>query len=302
MFLGELKYGYQTLIHKVKTVLQSEVHQRELAQEDKIHSDKIKEYDKEISETINEIRIKKNEFSKADNSLIKKQKRWKLYRIVVFVIVFCDIAISSSAIQQMNYSLITSIFLGATIGTCILLISEHLRRIIDLGKTPKQKKIIAIIIFSFLFLVFYILGYFRSLGIDSDSISASPIYFAVIQMFFLITASLTAYINKPTQAEYKIIDVYQTIEEELVTLEKSKTNLQKEKQAELVQKKEIEETKRRLIQYHTDLELQINSKWKQAYQEYCSINMFSRSDNQIPTFFNQEAKDLTFYFHTKKPN
>lgn len=293
-YLGELEHGYESLGHSVKTTLQSELHESELEAKDEIYEEKIMNIEKDIKTLGNEIKIKKNEVKKADNTLLQKNRRWRWFRIAIFAIVMCDIAISASAIQQMHYSLLVSLIVGATIGVCILLISEHLNRIISLGKTKKAKKIIAISLFTFLFLVFLTLGYFRSQGIKGDGFSSSPLAFALIQSFFLLTASAVSYINKPTSAEYKQIDSYLTQEEELKSLERKLKNAQSEKQQIQLEKKELEETKRKLIQYHKDLLLQINSYWKKAYQEYCSVNMFSRADGIIPDFFNKEAKNLSF--------
>lgn len=293
-YLGEIEHGYESLGHSVKKTLQSELHESELDAKDEIYEENIKNCEAEIKDLGNEVRLKKNEVQKTDNTLLQKNSRWRWFRIAIFAIVLCDIVISAGAIQQMRYSLITSFILGATIGVCILLISEHLNRIIGLGKTKTAKKVIAISLFTFLFLVFLTLGYFRSLGIKDDSFSSSPLAFALIQSFFLLTASAVSILNKPTPAEYKQIDFYLTQEQESLSLERKLKNTQAEKQQIQLEKKELEDAKRKLIQYHKDLLLQINSYWKKAYQEYCSVNMFSRADGIIPEFFNKEAKNLSF--------
>jgi len=114
--------------------------------------------EKELTVKENDLRLKNRELEKEDNTLLKKDKRYQKIKWFLVFIILVDTFLSAAALQAMQYSLITSYIVGTAIGIGIFLIAEHLPQIIDKGRGVMEKRIIALGSFSFLAILFYVLG------------------------------------------------------------------------------------------------------------------------------------------------
>jgi len=123
----------------------------------------------------------------------------------------------------MGYPLITSYIIGLAIGIGIFYIAENLPEIIEKGKTPLQKRLLAAAIFSVLFIVFYVLGIFRTTTFKGGDVfdgGSGPLYFACLNLFFTAVAMIVVYFTGLSRDEKKILDKYKTAEDEAKELKK----------------------------------------------------------------------------------
>lgn len=214
-------------------------------------------------------------------------------------LVLVDMLLSGTALQSMGYPLIVSYVIGLAIGIGIFFLAENLPEIIAKGQTSMQRRLITLTIFSGLFAIFYVLGIFRSTsfsGGEEFGEGIHPLYFASLNMFFAITASLVVYFNGLKKHEKKILDQYKLTKESLQQLE-SEIKALKE-QIKKVRKTQAEsELARRQIQiYAHDIQELIQRFFEESQKTFFSTNLIHRSDGKTPKFFEDDIPQLPSFY------
>lgn len=295
VYSGIISGAYSKMIITAKKELQSEIENHHI-NSDKIEADaKLKELSTDLEKKETEFRLKKRELEKCDNSLLKKAKRYKPTRLVLVFLVLVDTLISGTALQAMGYPLITSYVIGLAIGVGIFFLAENLPEIIQKGRTPMEKRLIAIGAFAFLFIVFYVLGIFRTTTFNSSTdfgTGIKPIYFACLNMFFSIIATLVVYFKGLTKAEKRILDSYYLIKEAVEILEKEiivlKDSIIKVRQ----EQSSSELARKQILIYAESIEELIQRLYEESQKTFYSTNCIHRSDGKTPKFFEYDIPRL----------
>jgi hypothetical protein len=298
-YTGSLREGYNRMIQKSKQVLNPENQGEQLDIEEDDHVKEVHIQEEKIGELANKVRIKENELSKSDNSLEQKARRWnRFYKPFTWVVILADIAISGVAIEQLHYPKWVSLLLASCIGFSILMLSHHLPAIINKGKTPRQKKALAITVLGASFIIFLVLGFFRSMALKEAHIGHA-FGFSAINFFFLLVATAVSHFNRPTEHDYKTIDAYKLIQEQHkhLSLEKERLELEFKHLNEAFREKE--DLRKRIIQYAKDTELTINSMWFECYNDFVQTNLFHRKDGSLPEAFAKKPEPLTMYYQNQ---
>ena len=299
VYSGVISGAYSKMMMTAKKELQSDIESHHILADKEEADRKLKELETELEKKETDYRLKKRELEKCDNTLKKKAQRYFWSKIILFFFTGVDCVISSSALQSMGYPLITSYIIGLAIGIGIFFTAEHLPEIIDKGKTLWQKRLIAFTVFTVLFIVFYVLGIFRTTTFRGNEVfgnGAGPFYFACLNLFFTAVATLVVYFAGLSRAEKKIWDKYRIAEDEAKALKIEVEEL-KERITEVRKEQKESELARKQIQiYAHDIQELIQRLFEEAQKTFYSTNCIHRSDGKVPKFFENEIPMLPSFY------
>lgn len=299
VYTGVINGAYSKMMMTAKKELQSEIESHHILADKEEADRKLQELETELEKKETDYRLKKRELEKCDNTLKKKAARYKWTRLILFFLVLVDTLISGTALQAMGYPLITSYILGLAIGVGIFFVAEHLPEIISKGKTLWQKRLIALTVFGVLFVVFYVLGIFRTTTFRGNEVfgnGAGPFYFACLNLFFTAVATLVVYFAGLSRAEKKIWDKYRIAEDEANALKKEVGAI-KERIAEVRKQQKESELARKQIQiYAHDIQELIQRLYEESQKTFYSTNCIHRSDGRTPKFFEYPIPMLPSFY------
>jgi len=301
IYTGEIRSNYSRLLAHAKKELQTGIEVNHMDSESKDFNYRLTELKKDRQKKETELRLKERELDKCDHSLLKKEERYNWTRIFLMFLILVDLALSSSALMAMGYSNIVAITVGLALGIGIFFLAENLPEIINKGKSDISKWLIALAIFTFLFVVFYVLGQFRSTmfrASNQDLISGTnPLYFAVLNLFFTIIACLVVYFKGLTKVEKKHLDRLKTLKGEVEELHKEVNRI---KDAILATREDAtskEMSRKYLLLYADDIRDLIQRCYEESLEKFHSTNCIYRSDGQTPKFFGDPAPQLPSIKH-----
>ncbi len=299
VYSGVISGTYSKMMMTAKKELQSEIESHHIIADKQEADGKLQELEKELEKKETDYRLKKRELEKCDNTLKKKAQRYKWTRLILMFLILVDTLISGVALQAMGYPLITSYIIGLAIGIGIFFTAEHLPEIISKGKTLWQKRLIAVSVFTVLFVVFYVLGIFRTTTFNGNDVfedGAGPLYFACLNLFFTAVATLVFYFTGLSRSEKKIWDTYRIAEEEAKTL-KGEVDAIKIQIADVRKEQKESELARKQIQiYAHDIQELIQRLYEESQKTFYSTNCIHRSDGKVPKFFGDEIPQLPSFY------
>lgn len=300
VYSGVINGAYSKEMMGAKKEIQSEIESHHIISEKEEADKQLADLSKQLEGKETDHRLKKRELEKCDNSLLKKHARYKFpIRPFLFFFLLVDTSLSGVALQSMGYPLITSYAIGLAIGVGIFLLAENLPEIISKGKTPAQRRLITLSIFGGLFVVFYVLGIFRSTsfsGGEEFGEGIHPLYFACLNMFFSITASLVVYFNGLKKHEKKILDQYKLAKEDVEQLEAEIDTL-KAKIKDVRKTQAASELARKQIQiYAHDIQELTQRFYEESQKTFYSTNLIHRSDGETPKFFEDDIPQLPSFY------
>jgi len=295
IYSGTISGAYNTMATKVRKELQSEIEAIHLIADKEEANRQIDDLDNVLELKQNEARLKKRELDDCDTTLLKKERRYARTRWFLIGIILIDLFISGAAFQSAGYSLIISYLIGGALGIGIFFLSENIRFIIEKGRNKLQKWLITGLVFSGLYIIFYVLGIFRSISFEGNEAftqAVGPEYFAALNMFFTITTSLVSYFNGLTKEERLIIDHYRIVKEELSLLEQEIQKLKLEIQTIRKRQASSEIARKQIQLYSKDIYQLIQRLYEESLKTFYSTNVICRSDGKTPKFFKNEIPRL----------
>ena len=300
VYSGPISGTYSKMMMKAKKEVQSEIESHHIIA-DKEEADRtLSELSGELEKKQTDLRLKNRELEKCDQTLVKKDKRYRYYtRPTLAFLMLVDTLISGTALQSMGYPLIIAYVIGLAIGVGIFFVAEHLHEMISIGNTPLQRGLIAFGSFAGLFGIFYILGIFRTLafsGQDYYGNGISPLYFASLNLFFVIIGSLVVHFNGLKKAEKKILDNYKIIKKETEALKKEIEDIKSEIQKVRREVKESELARKQIQIYAHDLQELIQRLYEDSMKTFISTNLIHRSDGKVPKFFEEDIPMLPSFY------
>ena len=299
VYSGIINGAYSKMMMSAKKELQSEIESYHILADKEEADKKLKDLASELEKKETDFRLKKRELEKCDNTLKKKAKRYKWIRFVLMFLVLVDTLISGTALQAMGYPLITSYVIGLAIGIGIFFTAEYLHEIIAWGKTLWQKRAIAITVFVVLFILFYVLGIFRTTTFRNNEVfgeGAGPFYFACLNLFFTGVASLVVTFAGLSKTEKKIWDKYCIAEEETKELQKEVETLKTQITQVRKQQKESELARKQIQIYAHDIQELVQRLYEDSQKTFFSTNCIHRSDGKVPKFFEQPIPMLPSFY------
>ena len=298
VYSGVINGAYSRMMSTVKKEIKSEIETHHLVA-DKLEADKkLQEAETELEKVETAYRLKKRELESCDKTIGKKAGRYKWTRLILIFLVLVDTLISGTALQAMGYPLITSYIIGLAIGIGIFYIAENLPEIIEKGKTPLQKRLLAAAIFSVLFIVFYVLGIFRTTTFKGGDVfdgGSGPLYFACLNLFFTAVAMIVVYFTGLSRDEKKILDKYKTAEDEAKELKKELDALKLEITKVRKEQKDSELARKQIQIYAHDMQEMVQSLYEESQKTFFSTNCIHRSDGKVPKFFEEDIPMLSSF-------
>lgn len=291
--------AYSKMMMSAKKELQSEIESHHIIADREETDKKLEALETELEKKETDYRLKKRELEKCDNTLKKKAERYKWTRVILMFLVLVDTLISGTALQAMGYPLITSYIIGLAIGIGIFFTAEHLPEIIAKGKTQWQKRLIAVTVFAVLFVVFYVLGIFRTTTFRNSEVfgnGAGPLYFACLNLFFTTVATLVVYFAGLSLAEKKIWDKYCIANDEAKELHKEVENLKEQIVQVRKEQKESELARKQIQIYAHDIQELVQRLYEESQKTFYSTNCIHRSDGKVPKFFEQPIPMLPSFY------
>jgi len=306
IYSGVITSQYKTMMLEPKTELLAEIEELQINLDAQEAKQKEKELQKELQTLENEHRLKEREFKKQDdaNALEKKGKRFKDIRPFLFFMILVDMFLSSLSLEAMGYNKIIAYCIGLGIASGIYFLAENIGNIIAFGKNTMQKRIIGIGLFIGLSLFFYVLGIFRSLRFsgleDTFAQGSRPIYFMLLNLFFVLVTCTVCYVMKLTKKERERLDKWKALKEELQQLADKVTAIKYEI-ATIREKQKVNELSRKqILLYAQDLQRLVQQLFEESFSTFKSQNMIHRSDKQVPAYFSQPAPKLPVFYNDFK--
>lgn len=295
VYSGVIQGAYSKMMMTAKKELQSDIETFHMVSEKQEADLKLNELSIALEKKETEHRLKKRELEKCDDSLLKKAARYKWTRVILGFLVLVDTLLSGTALQAMGYPLIVSYVIGFAIGLGIFFLAENLGEIIAKGKTPLQQRMITISAFTFLFIIFYILGIFRTTTFNNSNdfgTGVDPLYFACLNLFFSIIAFLVVEFRGLNNKEKKLLDRYYITKEALEALAKEIEALQEEIKSIRKIQAEAEIARKQIQLYAQDIQELIQCFFEDSQRTFYSTNCVHRSDGKVPKFFDNPISML----------
>ena len=142
VYSGIISGAYSKMMITAKKELQSEIESHHITSDKVEAKEKLRNYNKELEKKETDIRLKRRDLEKCDNSLLKKDDRYRYTKITLMFLVLVDTLISGTALQAMGYPLITSYVIGLAIGIGIFFLAENLPEIIQRGRSINERRLI----------------------------------------------------------------------------------------------------------------------------------------------------------------
>lgn len=298
-YCGILSGAYGKLMMIPRTELQTQIETLHIEKEKEESEQKIEVLQEQHDEKKNKLRIKTREVEDLDNRILKKESRAKRTDWLLGGMILIDMLLSSTALQALNYSLVSSYIIGLGIGLGIFFISKYIPTIIRKGRTILQQRIIAASLFVGLCTIFYVLGIFRSATLDTSSVVSQsnwPFYFMCLNMFFVLVATAANAFTALTVQERQQLDNWRIAKEEKEVLEKEVHELQEKIQQLRKEQHHNELARRQLLMYAEDIQLLIQQLYEEAYKTFMSANLIHRTDAQVPAFFTHPIPKLPLFY------
>lgn len=302
IYCGVISGAYNKLMMQSKTELQADIESQHIILDKAESKRTLTDLNKQLTETENKLRLKQRDLDTCDNSLLKKEKRYKKMQFFLVFMILIDMLISSVALEAMGYSRLVSYLIGFGIGIGIYFISERIPELIDKGHTVFHKRIIAVTVFVLLCIVFYVLGIFRSISFSDGngifSTGAKPIYFMFLNMFFVLVTTCVCYFSRLTKKERTALDTWKITQEEAETLQQRVTELKSQINEVHQTQLNSELSRKQLLLYAKDIEMLIQQLYEEAFKTFMSTNLIHRSDQLVPEFFGYDIPKLPTFTNT----
>jgi len=304
IYSGVITSQYKTMMLEPKTELLAEIEELHIDLDAQEAKQQEKELQKELQEAENEHRLKERDLKKQDNSLLKKEKRFKGIRPFLFFIVLVDMFLSSISLESMGYNKIVAYCIGLGIAGAIYFLAENIGNIISFGKNTMQKRVIGVGLFLGLALFFYVLGIFRSLrfsGVDDTLAQGSrPVYFMFLNLFFVLVTCAVCYVMKLSKKEREKLDKWKILKEEVSRLAEKVTALKTSIKAIRDKQKVNELSRKQILLYAQDLQRLVQQLYEESFNAFKSQNMIHRSDKAVPKYFSRPAPKLPVFYNDFK--
>lgn len=288
VYTGVINGAYTKLGVIAKKELQSGIEEHHISADKEEADKKLSELEAELEVKETELRLKKGELKSCDKKIQKKAQDYKWTRLILFFLLGIDTLISGSALQAAGFNLLTSYIIGLGIAVGIFFVAEHLPELIAKGKTTAQKRLIAVVAFLGLFVVFYILGTFRANsfrgGADFGN-GTSALYFAGLNLFFSVVATLVVYFKGLSPQEKDRHEHFKITKKEADKLQAEVNQLKKKIDEVRKSKKESELARQQILIYAQDIQELIQRLYEDSMKTFISTNCIHRSDGRVPKFF-----------------
>jgi hypothetical protein len=292
-----IEVRYQSDLRTAEVELQVNIQPEYIDSENALADEELDQLNEKKEKLVNDHRIKSAEVERTDKSQLKKDRRYKMFiRPLIFLISIADIFLSGSALENIGLSKGLSYGIGFILGCGIFFLAEHMRDIVEKGRTILQKRIIVISIFTFLFILFMFLGKMRVLGYTNSALEGSqgikPIFFALINMFITLIAVTTIYFTRLNKEERASIDRYKIKKDEVNILIKDlKKIIDRIKEVKILKAKQ-ELTRGQIIDYAKYIRNLIQGYYEEAIREFQATNHKYRIDGKTVEFFKNDVKQL----------
>lgn len=296
--------AYRKMGIHAKKELQVDIESHNIISDQEETKRELDDLGEQLNEKQNALRLKQREVEKEDNTLLKKDKRYRTIRWFLLFIILVDMFLSARALQAMQYSLLTSYIVGAGIGISIFFISEYLPEIIKKGKTPLYRSLIALGSLLVLGTLFYVLGIFRTIGLGASGFDNQegfrPIYFACLNLFFVTISTIVVWFNKLTKKERQQLDGWKQKKEEADSLSNEVETLKAKMREIRILSAEAELSRKQLLLYAKDIQELIQSYYEQSIKTFYSTNLIYRSDGKTPKCFSNPIPKLPIFYNDLK--
>jgi len=282
-------YEYQILVDKINTELQSQVTCFEVVENDRIANDTIRDLEHKLSDAEHELIPMENEVK---NTPAPNNRHSVLKARICICLVACfDTLLNCKYFQLLGNTYLESIGIGMFFA-CVLVIFAHLTpRIIGMGRTMRQQKIIAALIFAFMTVVFWYLACLRSDYLNANGTSGvhySPWFFTILSLFLFAVAVFAYLFLMPTKADRQAVERYNDLLSCQQCAKDKVSNLSAEIANSRIAKSEFRIDNSSIVLYGNMLEKQVISRSKMGFATMKDEMLRYRADHAKPDCFDDE--------------
>lgn len=282
-------HEYQTLVDKINTELQCQVTCFEVVENDKLANDHIRDLEHKLSDAEHALIPIDNEVK---NTTTPNNRRSVLKARICICLVACfDTLLNCKYFQLLGNTYLEAVGVGIFFA-CVLVIFAHLTpRIVGMGRTMRQQKIIAALVFTFMTFVFWYLACLRSDYLNANGTSGvhySPWFFTILSLFLFATAVFAYLFLMPTKADRQAVERYN----ELLSCQQCAKDKVSSLSAEIANartaKSEFRIDNSSIVLYGNMLEKQVISRAKMGFATMKDEMLRYRIDHANPDCFDDE--------------
>jgi hypothetical protein len=240
----------------------------------------------------------------------KGQTRQTLAWVAIGIIALFEGILSMPVYERWGYNFIESVLMGLLFAGVLAILAHTFLKIVFLGRTLWQQRVIAFSLLFFLTLLFkymadvradYLSGVVNANTTDALNQHFSPWPFVCISLLLFIAAVAVNYFVMPTKKERgdlldyeKALQAKQDIEAKIAQIEADKAKVHQEHNA-------LKASSASILEYGSMLEESIMTHARSGYALWKKHNMMHRTDNTKPDCFDQPYPfSFITNFHTIK--
>src|SRR5665213_369473 len=285
-YIEDIKTAYEALAAHARQYLQTGTH----LPEGQIEADRTKEKCKALDTEISKLEdLNKNDSFELQHFDAKSVwNRIFLTLILTGIILIGEIAFNTKAFEVAGESLLFALTISVSVSFAVFILS-HVAPILYKEITNKLKRRIFVIsILTITMVAFYVLGIFRSTLFAQNSVSISPGYFVVINLFLFMVSVFLSYYLFPTLEEIKgsihNVKLHLAISKRKKAIAALKVHKDELKHYMMELAKQVVR-----INYYTEYIIKrIEKMYFETVGIFKSINITFRQDRKVPTCFNDE--------------
>lgn len=289
-------FEYQGLIDQVNVKLQSQLTCFEVTEQEKLADGKINNLERKLEDAEQEhasISGKVGRIQKPAgyNAIFRA-------RLCMLIVAGFDIALNSQYFQMLGYSYIESVAVGTFFAGALVIFAHFVPRIVRMGKSPVQQRVIAGGIFLFITAVFtYLAGLRTEYANATGGTNYSPWFFVLLSMFLFATAVFTYVFLMPTKADRADIERYELLTAKERAADERKSSIDSQLNAARIAKSDFRLESGSIMLYGWMMEKRIISEAKKAFAVLKAEMLRFRTDHARPDCLDADFPFvLTRYF------
>ena len=233
------------------------------------------------------------------------RRRVRIAWWIIIVVSLFDAIGTFSVFQAWQYALLPSLIMGALFGAVLIAVSHLTPFFIKKGRTPREQRIIALVILVFLIAMFSLFAITRSATLvvphSGVIIPTALITIAFILMSTLLFATAVgAYLKyMPSKAEREAQAAYDKKVERAEKLRQELAQLESARQEATLHKMTVRFSNASILSYGNSVEHRVIHLIKAEYANFKTKLLSYRTDGAVPNWYH-EPFPFTFnrYFHS----
>lgn len=210
LYFAPFFYEYQAMLDSNNTEHQCEVTCFEACESDQLADRGISNLEHELADTEHELIPVESELK--NTPMPRKRSSAAIGRVCMVVVGCLDTLLNTHYFEMLGFDYLTSFGIGVSFAAVLLIFSHFVPRVIKLGSTQLQRRLIAGGIALFMGMLFWHLAALRAAFANAATGShQSPVFFTAFSLFLFSVAVCIYLFQMPSEKDREAIERYNTL-------------------------------------------------------------------------------------------